>query len=91
MKTLLRVVAGLAMVAGAIGACASFSDAMDNIVHPERQTLGALLLVGSACFLAVLLSAGILWVLADISQQIELSRKPTPTTNEVNVPVRIAA
>ena len=79
----LRLVAGLMMALVAILAFVSFSDALDNLGRPEgERVLGALMLAAFACFLKVFLSAGILWVLTDISEQLERPRKPTPASTD---------
>jgi S1-C subfamily serine protease len=52
--------------------------------------LGALFLTAFACFLIAFLSAGILWVLTDISQQLELSRKPLAQA-QTNMPQKSKA
>lgn len=56
------------MVASAIAACVLFSDPKDLVLGGEPKILGALMLI-------VFLAAGMLWVLTDILQQIELSAK----------------
>jgi hypothetical protein len=73
------------MVVVAILAFVSFSDALENLGQPGgERVLGALMLAAFACFLTVFLSAGILWVLTDISEQLELPRKPTPAARTGN-------
>jgi NADH:ubiquinone oxidoreductase subunit 6 (subunit J) len=77
MAYALRLIAGLVMAVAVIFAFVSMSDALENLGRPEgERVLGATFLVSFACFLIAFLSAGILWVLTDISQQLELSRKP---------------
>jgi hypothetical protein len=77
MAYALRLIAGLVMAVAVVLAYVSMSDTMDNLGRPQgERTLGVLFLIAFACFLIAFLSAGILWVLTDISQQLELSRKP---------------
>jgi len=81
MAYVLRLTAGLVMAMSVIVAFVSLSDVVDNLGRPQgERVLGALFLVAFACFLIAFLSAGVLWVLTDISQQLELSRKP-PAAN----------
>lgn len=73
----LRFLSGLVMVGAVIAGFGSFSDAMDNLGRPEgERTLGVLFLVATAAFLVAFVSAGMLWVLSEISEQLELSKKP---------------
>jgi hypothetical protein len=75
----LRLIAGLVMAVSILAACGAFSDAMDNLGRPQgERALGVMFLVALACFLVAFLSAGMLWVLTDISQQLDRSPKPTP-------------
>ncbi|MBZ5705270.1 MAG: hypothetical protein LAN63_07950 [Acidobacteriia bacterium] len=69
MAYALRLIAGFMMAVAAILAFVSFSDVPDNLGRPGGdRVLGALMLAAFACFLTVFLSAGILWVLTDISE-----------------------
>lgn len=78
---MLRVFAGLVMVAAFLATVGSFSDAMDNLGRPEgERTTGALFLIAAASFLVALLAAGMLWVLSEISEQLELIIKPVTAT-----------
>jgi predicted PurR-regulated permease PerM len=77
MAYALRLIAAVVMAVCVVVAIVSLSDALDNLGRPQgERVLGALFVVAFACFLIAFLSAGILWVLTDISQQLELSRKP---------------
>ncbi|MGA7907927.1 MAG: hypothetical protein WCA16_11020 [Candidatus Sulfotelmatobacter sp.] len=78
------------MILAALAAGFSFSDAMDSLGRPEgERLLGALLLTSFACVLIAFQSAGVVWVLTDISRQIELLRKP-PAEN-LPAPIQIAS
>jgi len=82
MAYALRLIAGLIMAVAVILAFVSMSDAFDNLGRLQgERVLGATFLVAFACFLIAFLSAGILWVLTDISEQLELSYRPTPTNH----------
>jgi hypothetical protein len=68
----LRLFAGLMMIVAALATFESFSDAMVNLGRPEgERTLGALFLIATASFLAAFLAAGMLWVLSEISEQLD--------------------
>lgn len=83
----LRFFAGLVMVVAVIASLGSFSDAIDNLGRPEgERTLGVLFLVATATFLVAFLSAGMLWILSGISEQLELSRKPVSPPEIVPAP-----
>jgi hypothetical protein len=85
MAYALRMIAGLAMALSVIAVFASFSDAMANLGRPDGgQTLGVMFLVAFACFLIVFLSAGVLWVLTDISQRLHRpAQAQTPHSAEL--------
>jgi hypothetical protein len=89
----LRLVAGLMMTVSIVAACFSFSDAMDNLGRPGgERILGTVLLGTFAGFLIVFASAGVLWVLTDISEQI--GRRCTPeadATKEGNREIELAS
>jgi hypothetical protein len=87
MAYALRLIAAVVMAVSVIVAIVSLSDALDNVGRPQgERVLGALFLVAFACFLIAFLSAGILWVLTDISQQLELSRKPLAASTNQHAP-----
>ena len=87
MAYALRLIAGLVMGVSVIVASVSLSDALDNLGRPQgERVLGALFLAVFACFLIAFLSAGILWVLTDISQQLEFSRKPLAASTDQHAP-----
>jgi hypothetical protein len=82
MAYALRLIAGLTMALSLIAVCGSFSDAMDNLGRPGGdRALGALLLTTLACFLVAFLCAGVLWVLTDISQQLERPAQTQTTSS----------
>lgn len=73
---MLRVFAGLVMAAAFLATVGSLSDSMDNLGRPEgERTIGALFLVAAASFLIALLAAGMLWVLSEVAEQLELIRQ----------------
>jgi hypothetical protein len=83
MAYALRLIAGLVMAVSAIVICLSLSDALDNLGQPQgERVVGALFLVASACFLIAFLSAGIVWVLTDISEHLDLLRKTSAANTD---------
>lgn len=73
---LLRLCARLVMIVAALATFGSFSDAMDNLGRPDgERALGALLLIATASCLIAFLSAGMLWVLSEISEQLGPAKK----------------
>jgi hypothetical protein len=82
---MLRLLAGLMMILAALAMFGSFSDAMDNLGRPGgERTLGALFLIAAASFLAAFLAAGRLWVLSEISEQLEPLGKLGTATEDVS-------
>jgi hypothetical protein len=81
MAYVLRLMSGLMMAVAVVLAVVSLSDVADNLGRPAGDhVLGGLMLAAFACFLAVFVGGGILWVLTDISDQLAPAPKPHPET-----------